>query len=577
MYIEPNSRFILLKGCPLDNTYTHTIWFEDKTAQFDYFYSLKKHELTKQSYQRYKRGVMRIEVPTDRLYDCNYLMFQNTSYGDKWFYAFILGVEYINNKTSEIVYQIDVMQTWYFDYHFTGCYVEREHTATDIIGENIYPENFETGEYIIATQASLSVMSDMDIVVASTVDYLNHESGEIGNVVGAMYSGIYSGVIYKRFRNDVAGAKECSQFLLDVTNAGKSDGIVSVFMMPSMFTYDIHTGVDNTKTYDLTLNKLYNNIDGYVPRNKKMFTYPYNVLSITNNMGTVANYKYEDFFGDNPNEIEFKMVGDMSQNPSIYLVPKNYKIRQLEDNTDEILNKTYNFEEKITITGYPLLPFNVDLYKAWEAQNLNVWNAQNNAMNTSVASGALSKIVGGAMSGAMGGAQNEATMTFANGKTVGLGMPDPTSTGVGALSGASMGMFNSGISFLNHYETMKARNAEIEAKALMPPQAHNVGHSTTLCAFDKMKFEIYYKQIKRDFAILLDQFWDMFGYPIHKIKIPNTNVRPHWTYTKTIYCHIVGDNMCSDDISAISQIYNNGITFWNNGNEVGQYGLNNSV
>ena len=67
-------------------------------------------------------------------------MFQNTSFGIKWFYAFITNVEYINNETSEITIEIDVMQTWHFDYTVNQCFVEREMAATDDIGGNLVPE-----------------------------------------------------------------------------------------------------------------------------------------------------------------------------------------------------------------------------------------------------------------------------------------------------------------------------------------------------------------------------------------------------------------------------------------------------
>ena len=59
------------------------------------------------------------------------------------------------------------------------------------------------------------------------------------------------------------------------------------------------------------------------------------------------------------------------------------------------------------------------------------------------------------------------------------------------------------------------------------------------------------------------------------IKTPNINSRPHWNYVKTINCVIVGEAP-SDDIATICGIFNNGITFWKNGDEVGNYNLDNS-
>ena len=90
----------------------------------------------------------KIATAVDFLWDCNYMMFQNTTYGDKWFYAFITSVEYHNNNCSIIHFEIDVMQTWHFNYSVDQCFVEREHPVTDQIGEHYEPENVDTGEYV---------------------------------------------------------------------------------------------------------------------------------------------------------------------------------------------------------------------------------------------------------------------------------------------------------------------------------------------------------------------------------------------------------------------------------------------
>ena len=193
MYIEPNTVIRLLKNCPLDTTYEHTIYFESDSAQISYFQSLTKYTMTNQSYQRVQRGKMRVAYKAEDLYDCNYLMFQNSSFGNKWFYAFIKSVEYVNNATSEIEFEIDVMQTWFFNYDLEMCFVEREHSATDNIGENLVPENLETGEYVSDDFDASGVLGNKSIVVASTFDE------EYNNISGA-YQEVLTGTIVLRVR-----------------------------------------------------------------------------------------------------------------------------------------------------------------------------------------------------------------------------------------------------------------------------------------------------------------------------------------------------------------------------------------
>ena len=112
--IQPNTIIRLLHNVPLDNKYTDTLYWETASHQHANMLSLTKYTFTEQTYQRVNRNRLRVQRCADDIYDCNYLMFQNTAFGNKWFYAFITKVEYINNITSEIEYEIDDMHKGYY-------------------------------------------------------------------------------------------------------------------------------------------------------------------------------------------------------------------------------------------------------------------------------------------------------------------------------------------------------------------------------------------------------------------------------------------------------------------------------
>lgn len=153
MNIEPNTTIYLMKDVPLDNTYTDTMWFENASSQWTHFKTRVDTEdgmvFPVNTYQRVNKNSCRLQVSADDIYNYNYMMFQNTNYGNKWFYAFVTSVDYINNAVAQINYEIDVMQTWAFDYKLGQCLVEREHSATDVAGDNIEPEPFDVGVYVI--------------------------------------------------------------------------------------------------------------------------------------------------------------------------------------------------------------------------------------------------------------------------------------------------------------------------------------------------------------------------------------------------------------------------------------------
>ena len=144
MQIQPNSVIKLCSGVPIDSSYKDTIYFESRSAQKSYFDSKVSKTMDKASFQRIngQQGVVRMSANAESIYNCNYMMFQNTNYGSKWFYAFITNIEYVNDKVSNVYFTIDVMQTWFmFDCTLKECFVEREHSTIDYAGSNIVSEN----------------------------------------------------------------------------------------------------------------------------------------------------------------------------------------------------------------------------------------------------------------------------------------------------------------------------------------------------------------------------------------------------------------------------------------------------
>lgn len=177
--VAPNSTVYLLKGVPLDNTYENTIYFTSAAAQSAYFlntqsqyYNYHPVLLSPQvSYQRINEGVLRVNLPADSIYNVNYMMFQNTTQNLKWFYAFVLNVEYVNEQACNVYYEIDVMQTWIIEANLLPSYVEREHVASDGFGEHLEIENVSPGEYICEYEdAEGSRFEAMSIVITHAAD-----------------------------------------------------------------------------------------------------------------------------------------------------------------------------------------------------------------------------------------------------------------------------------------------------------------------------------------------------------------------------------------------------------------------
>ena len=96
-YIAPNTDVYILRRVSLDKDYNHTVLQTSAANQANMFNNstYKKYTLTAQSYQRAGENKIRVALLADNLYDCNYMMFRNTAFGSKWFYAFITKITYI--------------------------------------------------------------------------------------------------------------------------------------------------------------------------------------------------------------------------------------------------------------------------------------------------------------------------------------------------------------------------------------------------------------------------------------------------------------------------------------------------
>lgn len=517
MYINPDSTIKILKNVPLNNTYEHTIYFGTILTQSTYFSGLAKYTFEKQSYQRVKRGYIRIAKNAESLYDCNYLMFQNSAFGNKWFYAFIKSVEYINNGVSEIEFEIDVMQTWFFDYHLQDCFVEREHSATDVAGEHTLDENLELGDYIVQEHKRAGVSANLGIIAESTVgaDYQDGTYGaytmnnkEVPTGLSPMYfptaNNFISWINGRGINNNIT-----DQSQIEKNRAKVQKAFVDLRIGVAL---DNLTAEKRVVDVDFNLNRL----GSYVPRNKKLLTSPYMTLYVTNLNGDSAEYPLEYFVNRQPS---FYLLLDSYLNSPAMLYPINYK------------GMSENKEEFISLDTSLFLPTSTDMYTQWLAQ-----------------------------------AKASVPAIIAKGSN--------TATMVSAVTGDPIiGVATGGVSILNSVKELMAQKSQAE---LQPPQTKGNATGNTKYWNDMIDFFIMKKTIKPEIAKSIDDYFSRFGYATNRNKIPNTAVRPHWCYTKTAGCIIKG-SIPADDMRKICSIYDKGITFWKNGDEVGNYSLDNSV
>ncbi len=99
--------------------------FANANEQYQFFMSNIKYQFTDFSYQRQNNRI-RVPIHIDKLWNCNYVMYQNKHYTNKWFYAYITRLEYKNENVTDVFIQTDAFQTWQFDITYKESFIERE-------------------------------------------------------------------------------------------------------------------------------------------------------------------------------------------------------------------------------------------------------------------------------------------------------------------------------------------------------------------------------------------------------------------------------------------------------------------
>ena len=554
-YIAPNSTIRLYANVPLDNSYTNTIWFTSKAEQDAYFHGSADviTTLTNQYYQRATRNSLKVQVPIGSCYRCNYLAFRNDSFENKWFYAFVTDVEYVNNEVTEIFYELDVMQTYRFDVFFNACYVEREHCAKgeDVIGNFILPEPVSVTDYMYGSYSNIGRIRDTVIVVAiADVDYDDPSASTYtGSVSGKMVNGVYNGCTLHAYPANSSGATAVNNLLS--SNIQKPKAIVDIFMCPA-FCIGMPEGggvvFSTTASKTISDSSVGGTFGGYTPRNNKLYTYPYNAYQVTTPDGNSKVFRYEFFSNNTP---QFRIMGSANIPVSVNIRPRNYKGVTDSQMLSGIRDLT------LSINDYPKCSWVYDSYSMYASRNYQ---------NLLIQSGAtVANLAGVNMSWAR---RRDSSGKFVGGKD-NLGRPIEgwTNTWTGKLAynkdqaiktannKALQDFGGDIIDTLGNFYWAK-READVASGSLLN------GVPDFVEGYDFYGSRIY---VPEENAKAIDNFFSLYGYQTNKIKVPNFNSRPVFNYVKIVgeCCEPADNSMVNaSDIDDMNTILNNGITFW---------------
>lgn len=546
-----------------DNSYKHTMTFGSASKQSSYFSSVCTESLSKNDYTYVRQNnTIRVPFNAERLYTYNYVMYQNANYGSKWFYAFIVGVNYLNKQTTELVLELDVMQTWYFDYKLTECFVEREHVNNDTIGAHLNPEPEFPFDMVAKGRYSDGDLSKAWVVLQTNAEPKNGMLGDIYSspVHGGFYNRVFSGCKYYAYPNDAGGRDRLTRFINGLNQGGGAESISGIFMFPKKLLPNVggDDGVQEDTaavSYTRTTSRPTSLGGGYVPHNNKLFTYPYCYCLFDDNNGHSAEYRYE-FWGGATNT--YSVQSALDPTAMCIIAPQNY---------NGIAN---NVTESFTFALTAQCSWVYSSYQNWVAQNTvaNLGTAGFNIalMAVPAARGlsAAAKVLGVAKTSKAGLAARGASTSQINRGATMQAARDEARAAVGAAGAASAGLGAYGLA---------TQIGEISRQSKIPNIQKGASSGNTLFSNEYMTYNVCQMVIREEYARIIDGFMDMYGYQVDSVKTPNRTGRPNWNYVKCQNACMHG-NVPADDMALINDIYNSGITFWHT-SDIGNYSLNN--
>lgn len=598
---EPKGTILLYSDVIINNTYDHSIDFKNADEQYSYWRSFLFRSLEFYTYIRANREYISVEIPLKDIDKVNYLSFVSEDDGRRY-YAFVTDKQYVNPETTNIFFEVDVLQTFMFDYQWRESYIARGHVDRwtkdgkpifSLTNEDLnYGEEYQVEtafrieqdaqtqwllvtmtEYTpimqngFSTQASktkpvpstfASLLVPVDSVVVTCENGFDGLSSSTGSnpfddnaFITYGYSALITGMLNGAIGDYV---KTISLLTYNPFVMGKTDdgyvvlnplaeyGFVSLkltddygatpfvviksapeeFFAGTLAVTDWKNGVDIPSESDFS--ELKKNPQT-TKRDKKFESkllcnpYRYNLLADWRNDAVVIKNEYL------PDEIEVRYSMAISHNAPFRFYIKGY--RGDPEGRNACLSQ-------ILASEFPIVS---DEYSAYMTQNrntlqANIVNAQTSAIGNIVAS-----TFGGAMGGAGGGAK-------------------------GMALGAASSFLTSSMQNVINYEGVVRSQIALKKDLMNRPDriinsvdsAFNIIDGTDALTFYRMK-------ITDENAEILADYFNMYGYTVNRLAVPDTKSRARFNYIKTIGANVVG-GISQIYLAKIKEIYDNGVTLW---------------
>lgn len=592
--IRPMTDVHFLSNAPVDYQMNNVLWLASEQEEANFFLSKTKFSFDNCRAVNNNGDPWEITVPLtdgstlDDYYNCNYLMWRNPQFSNKWFYAYIGTPRPSSAGSVTVPFQVDYWQTWHWSCEFPATMVRRETVKDDTIGANLIEENVETGEFVISpsdigSTAYTGIGTDIieesgwDTTPCVLIAYTYKPSETTAETDPGTYiinalkdasdsfqyklSNIAPSFAGGRFQQGIYQACNFIAFDVDTTDQDKLDAAIQSV---NLYLQKLVDGVMIQSVQILRMipkfmapasgvqpiNSAYprvNNIKGkasppafgsYTPNNNKLYTQQFNYLVIDNGAGSQMEMGYEYFKGDSTQGVPartptFRLYSQLSNSPACRLIPYSYK------GPTERENPLYSLE----LNTYPQCSYSYNEMRADYFANQNSY--------------------------AVKGVRGVSDALF---NTIGAFASITESAATLNPAGLVSGIAQIANTALDAADTI----AKQKDRARIPNEVVGLSDSNIQFAIGRMSFIEYRMQVQSYYAKIIDNYFTAYGYAINDIKKPELNTRTRFNFIWTQGANVLGD-LPTEAKNVINRQMDAGLRIWHDPSAWMDYSVKNTI
>ncbi len=446
-------------------------------------------------------GEFRINRSMAQLENINYIAIINNAGDKEQIFAFIDDLEYIADEVTIIKFSIDLFTTYcqYLDYQDT--FIKRMTVNDDTKYTWLQNENIAGGEYITVDTLE-DYTTNWNYGYTATTTYTG------GTVNGRLLDHIFS---YSGFTGYTSYGPVVEDLQLFTSN-GYIENVSDVIQYPA------ECGTNGEHVVDVKYIDQPTTLNGYTPKNNKLFNYPFvRELIVSSDGDTLELYPQNST--DTNHRIQYRK--DVMVQPIVQIVATVGQYQGIVASKNKV--------NRLFITGFPQVNWASDNYQAWLALNKNTRSME----NVRIASSVIGNV----------------------------------------LTGNTTGTVESGLTVLN---TAMNRYVENENAKMLGTTIHRGSNMGIDVCNENFGLITYVQTIKYKEAELIDNYFNAYGYAINKVTYFEPS-RTRFDYVETagelFRRKSEGSGIPNIAIDTMNTVANRGLRIWHSISELNRRDL----